>query len=37
MVDGAKPVRITQVSSLIIRDRGKRKISKGRVEWRKIG
>ena len=32
MVDGAKPVRITQVSSLIIRDRGKWKISKRRVE-----
>ena len=37
MVDGAKPARITQMGSLIIRDRDERKIAKSRVEWHKIG
>ena len=36
MVNGAEPVRIAQISSLIVRDRGEREISKGCIERRKI-
>ena len=37
VINGSGPVRIAQISSLIIRNRGEREISKGGVEGRKIG